>query len=253
MSFLKISKYINFFRSIFSIININILIKVKSKKAVFFYFSRKDLTLKDIDYITDLLKKLNNKYLILYGHKLNDIYKEKFFFINEGLIKFIFNVDLFVSNYICDVFTKDSKRLYIHHALYDTPLTGKKKEKETINRLKKYNYIFLSSKSLVKSFSKLFLKKNHHNSLVVKSTGYPRFDYFNKIVTKKKDSIIIAPANFVAYPDHTLVHNLDNIISIILNKFKFNVILRPHPANRVYFKSKSHENKNCKYFEEIFK
>ena len=187
MSFFKISQYINFFRSIFSIVSINILIKAKSKKVIFFYFSRKDLMLKDIDYITDLFKKLNNKYLILYGHTLNDIYKEKFFFINEGLIKFIFNVDLFVSNYICDVFTKDSKRVYIHHALYDTPLTGKKREKETINRLKKYNYIFLSSKSLVKSFSKLFFKKKYHNSLVIKSTGYPRFDYFNKIVTKKKN------------------------------------------------------------------
>ena len=80
MSFLKISKYFNFLRSCISIIYINVLIKTKSKKVIFFYFSRKDLTLKDINFIKDLFKTLSNECLVLYGHKLNYINKKKFFF-----------------------------------------------------------------------------------------------------------------------------------------------------------------------------
>ena len=242
MSFLKISRYHNFFKSLISIIYINFLIKTDSKKVIFFYFSRKDLTLKDIDFISDLFKELKKEYLVFYGHKLNSINKERFFFITEGMIKFVNNVDLFVSNYICDVFPKNAKKIYIHHSLYDTPLTGKKKELETINRIKKYNYIFLSSKSLAESFSKLFFKNKEKQDLIIKSTGYPRFDYFNKIKNKNKDSIIIAPANFLAYPQHSIIDFIDKIIQTIKKDFKFKIIVRPHPANKKKFSLSQDKN-----------
>lgn len=232
MQLIFILKLSNFIKSIFSIIIINFLIIFNSKKVILFYFPRKDLTLKDLNYITDMLDSLKNKCFIIYGHKLNMINKKKFFFINEGFLKYLLNVDLFISNYICDNFPKLSKKIYIHHSLYDTPLTGKKREKETINRLKKYDYIFLSSKNLVESFSNIYLK-NYNKKIQIKSTGYPRFDYFNKIIPKKKDSIIIATANFIAYPDHTIINYIEKIIEVIKKNSKFNIIFRPHPANRL--------------------
>ena len=160
------------------------------------------------------------------------------------MIKFILNIDLFISNYICDVLPKKTKKIYIHHSLYDTPLTGKKKEKETINRIKKYDYVLLSSKSFVKSFSKLFYDKKNNHNLVIKSTGYPRFDYFDKIKNIKKNSIIIAPANFLAYPEHSIIHFLDTIINSIKKNFKFQIIVRPHPANRESFYSSRNKSSN---------
>ena len=242
MQLILISRLINFVKSLFSIIIINFLILFNSKKVILFYFPRKDLTLKDIDYITDMLDSLKNKCLVIYGHKLSEINKNNFFFINDRLLKFLFNIDLFISNYICDNFPNKSKRIYIHHSLYDTPLTGKKRERETINRLKKYDSIFLSSKYLVDTFSNFYLK-NFEKKIQIKSTGYPRFDYFNKIIPKWKDSIIIAPANFIAYPDYTIIDHVEEIIEVIKKNSKLKIIFRPHPANRLLF-DKNNINSN---------
>ena len=101
MQLILISRLINFVKSLFSIIIINFLILFNSKKVILFYFPRKDLTLKDIDYITDMLDSLKNKCLVIYGHKLSEINKNNFFFINDRLLKFLFNIDLFISNYFC--------------------------------------------------------------------------------------------------------------------------------------------------------
>ena len=72
MQLIFILKLSNFIKSIFSIIIINFLIIFNSKKVILFYFPRKDLTLKDLNYITDMLDSLKNKCFIIYGHKLNN-------------------------------------------------------------------------------------------------------------------------------------------------------------------------------------
>ena len=100
---------------------------------------------------------------------------------------------------------------------------------------------------MVRSFSKLFFKKKNNHNLVIKSTGYPRFDFFNKIKNKKKNSIIIALANFLAYPQHSIINSLDQITNAIKKEFKFKIIIRPHPANRKFFDLSNNKNSNiCK-------
>ena len=130
--------------------------------------------------------------------------------------------------------------MYIHHCIYDSPLTEKKKELETALRFSNYNYILLSSNFVVQYFDELIKKfplskqnsiKNHTQIL---STGYPRLDYLLKNSDKNQtvDSIIIAPANYIAYPDHTMINHLENIIELLLKNFDYKVIYRPHPANK---------------------
>ena len=58
-----ISKLINCIKSIISVLKLNLLINFNLKKVILFYFPRNDLTLKDLNYIDDLLNNLNNKYL----------------------------------------------------------------------------------------------------------------------------------------------------------------------------------------------
>ena len=59
---------------------------------------------------------------------------------------------------MCDFFTSNSKRIYIHHDIYDTPLIDKKKEKNLNLRLSKYDYILLASNITKQIFLKLFEK-----------------------------------------------------------------------------------------------
>tara|TARA_B100000579_G_C22849162_1_gene866249 strand:+ start:4237 stop:5358 length:1122 start_codon:yes stop_codon:yes gene_type:complete len=242
-----ILKLINCIKSIISVLILNLLINFNSKKVILFYFPRNDLTLKDLNYIDDLLNNLNNKYLVIYGHKLNKINKRNFYFINESFLKYLSGVNLFISNYICDFFPIKSKRIYIHHSLYDTPLTGKKNENKTIDRIKKYDYIFLSSKKIIKSFTDIFKIANKNTKII--STGYPRLDYFKKFKSNKKKHIIIAPANFLAYPDHTLIYSINAIIKSIKKISNLKIIFRPHPANRVFFNN----TKVNKYVDNFLK
>ena len=98
---------------------------------------------------------------------------------------------------------------------------------------------------MVKSFVNVFKIKNKNIKII--PTGYPRFDFFNKFKLIKKKNIIIAPANFLAYPDHTMIYDIEKIIELIKRLSDLKIIFRPHPANRIYFK------KNCKnvYIDKI--
>mgnify|MGYP001391100166 CR=1 FL=1 len=237
------------FLSIYNLINIYVVIfKNSKKKKIFFYFPNKDLTLKDLDYVRNLLQNIEKKYLVIFGHNINNLKYKNFFFLEQKFLPLVFGVDLFVSNYLCDNFTTSSKRIYIHHCIYDTPLTGKKNEKKTLNQMANYNFIFLSSNKIIESFKKYFKKINKKVEFV--STGYPRLDYLNKIKkVNNKKSIIIAPANFVGYPNFTIMYDILNIMKKINNNFKTNIIFRPHPANRKYFTNLN----NNYYFRDLLK
>ena len=83
--------------------------------------------------------------------------------------------------------------MYIHHCIYDSPLTEKKKELETALRFSNYNYILLSSNFVVQYFSELIKKfplsqansiKNNTHSFQLDT---PQFlDYLIKILIKIK-------------------------------------------------------------------
>lgn len=234
-----------YFKSLINLISINLSNKTTSKKKIiFFYFPKDDLTLKDIRYVEYIFKKLKKKFIIIFGHNIKKIKKQNFYFIKENFLPYLKNIDIFVSNYICYRFPKNTKKIYLHHCIYDTPLTGKNREKETFISLLKYDFIFLSSKKIIVSFNKYFNLKRKQTIKFI-SSGYPRLDYLNKVSKrKKKNSIIIAIANNVAYPDYSIINNILPIIRILSLNFNYKIIIRPHPANRKYF--------NKKNFSEIY-
>ena len=55
---------------------------------------------------------------------------------------------------------------------------------------------------------------------------------FENLKKNIKDSIIIAPANYLAFTDYTLMHKLKSIIEILLESYDYKIIFRPHPQNR---------------------
>ena len=114
------------------------------------------------------------------------------FYISYHSLKFIFFCNIFISNNISDVFPPFSKKIYIHHSIYDTPLLDKKKEHEIEKRLSKYDYIFISCKKVINVFENLF--KNFTKPILLEA-GYLRFTFLINLVTKNYNhkKIIIAP------------------------------------------------------------
>ena len=89
---------------------ITICFKLKKKKIIFFYHPKKSLTLMHKFYIEDLLEDFTENYSVIYGHEVNKNIGKKNYFIKQGYLKFILNIDLFISNNICDVFPPRSKK-----------------------------------------------------------------------------------------------------------------------------------------------
>ena len=52
---------------------------------------------------------------------------------------------IFFNNYLCENFPNKSKRIYLHHDIYDTPLANKI-ENEIKSKVIRYDYILLASK-----------------------------------------------------------------------------------------------------------
>ena len=232
-------------RSINSLILINLIFffNFSKKKTIIFNFPREQVAKKDLKYIKDLFKDLEKKYLIFYIHKVRDlnIKSGNNYFMQQYLLKFIFNADYLVSNYISDFFPYKSKKIYIHHCITDCPLTDKKKDIEIAERFHKYDFILINSKYVKKYFDQIInrycRKFGKKNSTTVLDVGYPRIDYlFKKLnsvkLTNNQKSVIIAPANFLAFQKFSLIRNLEDIIDLLLKNLKYKVIFRPHPQNR---------------------
>jgi len=233
-------------RSIISLILINLkfAFNVSKKKTIVFNFPREQVAKKDINYIEDLFKDLEKFFFIVYVHKIKDPkfnLKNKYF-MQQYLLKFILNADYFVSNYISDFFPQQTKKIYIHHCITDCPLTNKKKDYEIAARFSKYDFILINSiyvknyfEEIINKYCKKFSKENITNIIDV---GYPRIDFLIKRLNQKKrsknneKSIIIAPANFIAFKKFSLINNLEFLIDCLLKFTKFRVIFRPHPQNR---------------------
>ena len=116
--------------SVFNLILLNIYLFLKKmsskKKIIFFYHPKENLTKIHTYYIEDFLLKFQN-YTVFFGAK---ILLFRYFYIKESLLNYIYNVDIFISNNVCNNFTKNSKRVYLHHDIYDTPLTEKKRREK---------------------------------------------------------------------------------------------------------------------------
>ena len=139
--------------SIFSVIYLNLIFFcyrfILKKKIIFFYHPKTNLVKIHEYYINDLFNQIRKDYKVIYGIQPEKNFKisvKKSFFIKQGLLKWLLNIDIFISQNVCDVFTNKSKRIYIHHCVYDTPLASKIKEKKLVQRLSMYDHILLSSK-----------------------------------------------------------------------------------------------------------
>ena len=234
------------FKSLFSVISINLLIiyfKTKNKKIIFCYYPRKLESGIHIFYIEDLFKDYNQDFVLIYGHLADENLGKDYFFIKEGYLKFILNVDIFISTTICDIFTKGSKKIYMSHDIYDAPLVSSEKEQETCERLSLYDIIFLPSQNLIRLFNEMFNRYNHSPKIklpILKEIGYPKLDFLEKKIKNnaksENDSIIIAPTNIDAIPEFSLINNLKELIDELLRKTDLNIIFRPHPSNRLHGK-----------------
>lgn len=204
----------------------------RNKKIILFYNPKENLSNITNYHIKDWSQNLDKKFYIFFiyvpNYKGVNIYN-----ISPILCKFIFGVDIFISTYVCDYFSNNSKRIYIHHDIYDTPLTKKSNYKELVKKFINYDFIFTPSELSSRMFEKLFKFSKKKPEIV--SIGYLKLDYLlkqKKKISFKKDSIIIAPTDFNAFKKYSLIRQLPKLINFITKELKLKVVFRPHPSNR---------------------
>jgi len=236
-------KIYRFFLSVTSIFRINLFIffkkKIQQKKIIFFYFPVKSYQENILELIDEL--KENNQFTILLGYNASTFQEinkyNNSFFLNLGYLKYIYNIDIFLSSYVVYNLPNASNKVYINHDIYDTPMVNEKNEKNLIYALNKCNYIFLSSEIAIIALEKkinLYLEDNDKKNLKLINTGYLKLDHVHKKVYKSsisEDSILLAPTLSSMFLEYNLSPFLDEIIHEILNDKKFKLIYRPHPGD----------------------
>ena len=227
-------------KSFFSIIVINIKIiyfKFKNKKIIFFYDPNKRHT-QSINYIEDLFDNFGKEFLIFFGFNSPNISGHKNYYIKYSFLKWIYKVDIFISNNVCDIFTNNSIKIYLHHDIYDSPLIDLKKEKKLFQRLAKYDFLFLSNKKSTIMFNNFFNKYNSNlsgNIPKIIETGYLKLDYLKKNIktyNSINNNIVIAPTIREHIKKLSMFDDLKKIIEILLTNTASKVIFRPHPVDR---------------------
>ena len=227
-------------KSFFSIIVINIKIiyfKFKNKKIIFFYDPEKRYT-QSINYIEDLFNNFGKEFLIFFGSNSTNISGHKNYYIKYSFLKWIYKIDIFLSNNVCDIFANNSIRIYLHHDIYDSPLIDLKKEKELFQRLAKYDFLFLSNKKSTIMFNNFFNKYNSNlsgNIPKIIETGYLKLDYLKKNIktyNSINNNIVIAPTIREHVKKLSMFDDLKKIIEILLANRTSKVIFRPHPVDR---------------------
>lgn len=246
---MEIKKYLISFKSILIINLIFFFSKLKNKKSILFFHPVDSLKNIHEFYLKKLSNYLGENFIIVNCHKsLNELPTNNQFYISYHSLKFIFFCNIFISNNISDVFPPFSKKIYIHHSIYDTPLLDKKKEHEIEKRLSKYDYIFISCKKVINVFENLF--KNFTKPILLEA-GYLRFTFLINLITKDYNNkkIIIAPTGIDSFQNLSLKRKLEKII-YILNKKKYFVTLRPHPRdiNKNFYQNIKKKNKDNKLF-----
>jgi len=226
-------------KSLLTLFYLNFIFLFKNKKKIiFFYHPKKNLTLMHTYYYENLFTQFPKQYRIIYGHVCDHKIGKNYFFLKERLLKYLFNVDYFVCNNICDHFSSNSIKIYIHHNIYDDPWVSFEKEEIMCNRLLKYNCIFVSYENSKKKVIEMFKKYKLDNTPQIFETGYVKLDYFindnKKVLTNKKDSILIAPTGIDGFPELTIINKLENIINLLIFQTDLKIILRPHPRDRIH-------------------
>ena len=238
---MKKTKILSLFKTLLSIVKINIIIiysKIINKKIIFFYHPKKLLTLNNVYYLDELFSDFSKEYVVIYGHEVDNYKNDNYYFILQSfLFELILNVDIFFSVNVCDKFTNKSIKIYMHHDVSTAPLVDIKKEKELQIRLLNYDYIFVPEKKSQLMFKNLFsedlsdLKKKP--SII--SVGYCKLDYLIKRIEKSKNLekyIVIAPSDYRHVDELTIYDDLKDIIKILLINTHYKIVFRPYPGNK---------------------
>jgi hypothetical protein len=230
------------FKSLLSVIVINILIlysKLNKKKTIFFYHPRKLATGIHTFYIEDLFKDYHQNFVLVYGHISKKKLGKNYFYIKEGYLRFLLNVNIFITTNVCDKFINNSIKVYLNHHIYDSPLVNFEKEQKLCEKFSSYDVILLPSQNLIKLFKEMFIRYKDSPKIklpILKEIGYPKFDFLEKKIKKNIKSqinnILISPTGIHGYPDFTIIDNLKDLINELICKTNFNIIFRPHPLNR---------------------
>ena len=240
-----VKKIYRFVLSIFSIIRINFYIsktkkRNKETKIIFFYFPTKVYQDNLIDLINQIKKEPNLEVILGYNAGTSREIKKlsNSFFLNLGYLKFIKNINIFLSSYVIYNFPISENKVYINHDIYDAPMVNQDKEEELINSLNKCDYIFLSSEisveNLQNKFEKYLKNKKNINNTKLINTGYLKLDHVSKKIFGKKniqDSILLAPTLSSMFLEFNISSMLESLIEKILNENEFKLIYRPHPGD----------------------
>ena len=240
-----IKKIFRFFLSAASVILINFFIfnekrKNKDTKIIFFYFPVKIYQDNILELINILKKEKNFKIILGYNIGTSKEIKKfnNSFFLNLGYLKYINNVDIFLSSYVVYNFPKTTNKIYINHDIYDTPMVNIEKEKELMRALNKCNYIFLSSDISIKNLQQKFKihleNQNQINKTKFINTGYLKLDHVNQKVKEHKleeNSILLAPTLSSMLPEYNLESIIEIVIKNILENDNLKLIYRPHPGD----------------------
>ena len=242
---LYLSKWIRFILTIKSIFFINLIISLKKiynkeLKIIFFYFPVKSYQNNILELIEEIRKEDNLEVILAYNKGSSKEVKnqENAFFLNLGYLKYIYNIDIFISSYMVYKFPHSFNKIYINHDIYDAPWVNPDKEKKLINTLTQYDYVFLSSDIAVSDLHKKINQysdfENNKKKITLINTGYLKLDHVHqKIKTNNliEESILLAPTLSSMLKDYNLDEFLDPIISEILKNNKFKIIYRPHPGD----------------------
>ena len=136
----KFSNIVKFINNFFS--------RIK-KKRYFFLLSRNLVTGNHTYVMEDLFKPYLKNSIVIFGHKAHHLkLKKNYLYIKRIFLKLILPVDIFMSTAICDEFINRSKKIYINHHIYDSPMVSPEKERKMCERLLPYDIIFVASKYL---------------------------------------------------------------------------------------------------------
>ena len=241
---------INFFSKIFFfILSMLNLIKfffsnlIEKKIIIFYYFPVKAYS-KNIIEIEQIIKRnkkfksyfvYNNKSANLIKHHKNSFYLDfdyiRFIPFKKNLLK---KVKIFISSYVNYVFPPNSINIYICHDIADAPMVNEDIEKRIFIALSRYNYIFLSSDSVIEYYKKKFsqyIGRNIKTRFI--NTGYLKLDNVIRELKKEKilkNKILIAPTYSLMMKDFNISKNLIKVIDTLLG-LKENIIYRPHPID----------------------
>jgi len=260
MQLIFIKTYSNI-KTLINIIFINAVVLYyiifKKKKVIFFYHPRNQLTKIHLNYVEELFGILTKKYIIIYGHTVLGMKNTHYYFIKEGFLKLIFNIKIFISNNVCDNFTYKSKKIYIHHDIYDSPLIDPAKKIELVKRLLNYNYLFLPNNKTVLTFKKYINAFKNKNKKIIKiyDVGYFKLDFLKRKIAKyktKEDSVVIALTDIRHIKSMSLIKEIPSLIHLLLRKTNLKIIFRPYPANRNFKEILEIKNQFKNYKKFIF-